>query len=832
MNAVMEFREAIASAGLTPPDDIIDDGKLHRFSSNGKKRDDSGWYKIVLDERPAGAFGCWRSGVSATWRADVKREFSAEEKQAWAKRMRDLETEREAERQAATASAAERAAKMWEAAHDATDSAHPYATRKKITILGAKLLRETILVPMRQGPGELCGLQVIQADGSRKFLTGTPAGGAYTVLGKPTKTGPIVICEGWATGVSIHMATGYCTVVAFSAGNLAAVSAKIRKALPSAEIILAADDDAFTDGNPGITYATEAARAISGRVCMPTWHGEREHGTDFNDLHCTEGLGAVRACIDYGSGAPDTRPGSTEPERDEPDSVPTSHEENNAGSSAEGFHISFSPDGAAVDEPVSQAVRAPTRETPATDVLIFASKPMEAAELFHAALPENGRIIFWRDQFYSWQGSRYVVRDRVWIEQRLYAWTATCKTLKTTKSGGSEEVAFDPTSKKIGDILHALRAVCYADLPEPQVWITQRDSDPPAHEIVAFRNGFLHWPTRTFMQSNSRLWLTSALEFDYDHNAAAPREWLNFLDVLWPTDAESIMALGEMFGYLLTDDNSHQKMFMLIGPPRSGKGTILRILESLVGGQNRTSPSLASLGTNFGLQPLIGKRLAMISDARLSGKTDQQPIVENLLRISGDDSVTVDRKNLAQWIGKLPTRFIMATNEIPAFSDASAALANRFIMLKFTESFLGREDLGLTSRLLRELPGIVLWALDGLERLHKRGYLIRPKSADEIAQDMLDQTSPMRLFVSEKCVINAAAQCDRDELYKVWKLWCDDQGRDYPGTKIAFGRQLSAAFPAIKRCQPRATGTRLNLYEGIKIRSEFDINQADGDEPY
>ena len=189
----------------------------------------------------------------------------------------------------------------------------------------------------------------------------------------------------------------------------------------------------------------------------------------------------------------------------------------------------------------------------------------------------------------------------------------------------------------------------------------------------------------------------------------------------------------------------------------------------------------------------------------------------------------------------MPTRFVLASNELPAFSDASSALANRFLPFKFSTSFLGREDHGLTSRLLAELPGVVLWALDGLKRLNERGYFIRPHSADELAADLVDQTSPIRAFVQEHCVISEHAQADRDELFKAWKTWCEAQGRDHAGTKVSFGRQLSAAFPGIKRSQPRAvgttseatpsganeaSGTRLNLYTGIRMRHDWETDAS------
>jgi putative DNA primase/helicase len=598
-------------------------------------------------------------------------------------------------------------------------------------------------------------------------------------------------------------------VVAFNSGNLLPVARKIRAALPDAKLIIAADDDFETKGNPGVTAAREAAIQVNALLAIPVWSlTTRGTGTDFNDLHLADGLAAVEDCI-MKAGSPDEPPEPT-PEPPEPPQPP--------------------------DDIPPEDYSDPSPPDDDDERMIFSSSPMKTASLFHDTLPEKGRILHWRGEFYSWDATRYITRDRVYIDQRLYHFMSKCVTLKVhPKTGASETVAFNPKSSTVNDVAHALRAVCYADLPEPQVWIDNKPGDVPAHEIVAFKNGFLHHPSRALLPSTDRLFCTSALDFDFTPEAPPPTEWLKFLHSLWPDDPESITTLAEMFGYLLTDDTSQQKMFMLIGPPRCGKGTILRILEALVGYANRVSPSLASLGTQFGLQPLIGKRLAMISDARLSGRSDQQPIVENLLRISGEDTITIDRKNMTAWSGKMAIRFVLASNELPAFSDASAALANRFLPFKFNTSFLGKEDHGLTARLLKELPGIVIWALDGLGRLNQRGYFQRPTSADELAADLVDQTSPIRSFVQEHCVIGEHVQADRDELFKAWKTWCEAQGRDHAGTKVSFGRQLSAAFPGIKRSQPRgngttssgangASGTRLNLYTGIRMRHDWEAD--------
>src|SRR5690606_6087501 len=182
-------------------------------------------------------------------------------------------------------------------------------------------------------------------------------------------------------------------------------------------------------------------------------------------------------------------------------------------------------------------------------------------------------------------------------------------------------------------------------------------------------------------------------------------------------------------------------MLMLVGPRRSGKGTVGRVLTRLVGAANVVGPTIGSLAGDFGLQPLIGKSLAIVSDARFSGQ--KMPVViERLLCISGEDMVSVDRKYLGAVNMKLPTRFVFLTNELPRLVDASAALAGRFLVLPLANSFYGREDTTLADQLIEELPGILLWALDGWRRLRERGHFVQPASGEEAIQQLEDLASP------------------------------------------------------------------------------------------
>lgn len=273
---------------------------------------------------------------------------------------------------------------------------------------------------------------------------------------------------------------------------------------------------------------------------------------------------------------------------------------------------------------------------------------------------------------------------------------------------------------------------------------------------------------------------------------------------------------------------------MLLGPKRSGKGTIARVQRALIGKENTVSPTLAGLGTNFGLAPLISKRVAIISDARLSGRADQAMIAERLLTITGEDDITIDRKYLDSWTGRLGVRFIVLTNELPKLEDTSGALASRFIVLQLTESFYGREDHGLTDRLTAELPGMLNWAIEGWRRLRRRGHFVQPASADEVVREFEDLGSPISAFLRDQCKVGPGHMVSVDNLFLAWKDWCIAQGANYTTDKATFGRDLSAAVPKLRKSHPRVNNERMWVYEGVSLNPEgrsYDMPTHDSFRP-
>jgi putative DNA primase/helicase len=337
------------------------------------------------------------------------------------------------------------------------------------------------------------------------------------------------------------------------------------------------------------------------------------------------------------------------------------------------------------------------------------------------------RLRYWRGEFWLWhlaQG-RYVrisndaVRANVTYNLDRYA--------KFITSG---------IKSNIVDHVRALTII--DDSTEMPSWIERPESHLPADELLATKSGLIHLPTFLdggadyVLQHTPRFFSENALDYAFDASAPAPAAWLTFLSQLWPNDAESIATLQEWMGLFLTSDTRHQKILVMVGPRRSGKGTIARVVRGLVGPDNVAGPTLAGLGTNFGLWPLIGKTVAVISDARLSGRTDAAIVTERLLSISGEDAQTIDRKCLKAVTTKLAVRFVILTNELMRLGDSSGALVGRMIVLRLTESFYGREDQKLTDKLLVERPGILLWALEGLRRLRVRGHFVQPATGREL----------------------------------------------------------------------------------------------------
>jgi putative DNA primase/helicase len=460
----------------------------------------------------------------------------------------------------------------------------------------------------------------------------------------------------------------------------------------------------------------------------------------------------------------------------------------------------------------------PPLDPPPDGLLLNPKDPRKSARAWLVREQLSGRVWFVDGQFYVWESPAYRVLPPAELRSRLGAFLD--RTLKQKSAIDERPIPFQPTRDDISLVVDGLQQLTYIKAVSPS-WLEPNDLDP--RDCVLCTNGILHIPSGHLVALTPQLFSVNALGFAFDADAPEPLKWLRFLDTLWPDEPEPIALLQEWFGYLLTPDMRQQKMLVIVGPPRSGKGTIVRVLQHLLGVPNVCSPTLTALAQQFGRQVFIGKTAAIFPDAKISGRMDTAAIVEALLSISGEDQQTIPRKNIGDWTGPLTVRFTILTNEAPRMDDASGALVSRMLLLPLIETFLGREDLSLTDSLLTELPSILNWARDGWLRLRARGRFLDLPLSDEMRDDIRELNSPIHAFVTEWCDRDDdKSSIARRDLFAGYQRWCKAQGRDHPGTEQQFGQRLSAAYPAIRSTRPR-TGdpSRPRFYHGITIRVGF-----------
>ncbi len=258
------------------------DGAIHRFHVPGDKQGSlNGWYLLFLDGIASGCFGSWKAGTSHTWSS--RKPVDRLEAQLISQRIEQARNQREAERHQKQQAAAEYAARLWRDARRA-DPAHPYLVAKGIRPHALRQHGDVLLVPLACD-GQLVNIQRIKPDGDKRFLFGGMVKGVCSVLGIITDGKPFYLCEGWATGATIFEETGAAVACAMNSGNLLPAGQRLQRQHPDAVLIVGADDDRQTDGNPGRTAAIKAAAALGCGLVFPDWPAHAPPTlSDFNDL--------------------------------------------------------------------------------------------------------------------------------------------------------------------------------------------------------------------------------------------------------------------------------------------------------------------------------------------------------------------------------------------------------------------------------------------------------------------------------------------------------------------------------------------------------------------
>lgn len=363
---------------------------------------------------------------------------------------------------------------------------------------------------------------------------------------------------------------------------------------------------------------------------------------------------------------------------------------------------------------------------------------------------------------------------------------------------------------------------------------------PEPNRIIVFNDGVVDAATGEFIPGvPDRLFNLAHIDADFGSLDAVgnPTRWLTFLHSIFGDDADTVELLRQWIYYVLTGDRSQQKAMLMLGPPRSGKGTIVRIMLRLLGlpASDWTAPTLANLSETFGVEQLIGAPLAVFTDVRADRGGVDRAAIERLLAIIGNDPQTIQRKHRTAFKGELPTRFMLLSNELPRFIDPSGAMASRFIVVQTKVSFLGNEDTELESKLTEELPAILKWVLGAREKFVADKEFIKNRDTRVIQDDLKLDGSTVRMFLAERCILGEELDVSKAEFRNSYVEWCRDNGYSAIST-----RQVNTELRAMASEIPGLKGTsrddqhkvkfgvrRVEAYKGFRLRTAAD--DADDD---
>jgi putative DNA primase/helicase len=291
MSNLSDFHGAMIDHDLQPPE-FIEPGRFHRFPGQGKRRGNRAGWCVFFHDGTGGSFGDWSTGLIENWQAQRETPYTASERAEFRRRVMAAKAAEKAARIDQQSKAADKAADIINVSKPAVF--HPYLQCKKVLPLGILENDNNLVIPMQDIDGKVWSVQRIDAAGKKLFMAGGRIKGCFYLIGGPV-TDQVFICEGFATGASLHMygdtigTRGQPIVVAFTAGNLKSVALTFWKKYPTIKITIAADNDHKTPGNPGLTKAREAGALVGGNYTWPNFDDIAGEGSDFNDYQLAGG---------------------------------------------------------------------------------------------------------------------------------------------------------------------------------------------------------------------------------------------------------------------------------------------------------------------------------------------------------------------------------------------------------------------------------------------------------------------------------------------------------------------------------------------------------------
>ncbi|WP_223421204.1 DNA primase family protein [Tateyamaria pelophila] len=357
----------------------------------------------------------------------------------------------------------------------------------------------------------------------------------------------------------------------------------------------------------------------------------------------------------------------------------------------------------------------------------------------------NGQntLMFWREVFYHWQGTHWQSVSDEWVGRALYHWLSKHVCCLRKVKDNWERTYFPATKPSIANHLAALKAVTGRPDALEYGWIDGRSGT-----WRGVRNGVLNFDTGELLHQDPAFFATAWIDAHWNPQASINGTALEgFLqDMMGGSD--QITLLQEITGYLLSGSTDLQKAFMIIGKRRSGKGTYTKLLKALLKGSVASIRS-TQIGETFTLEAAIDKSLLIVPDIRLSKDSNFAAMAETILTVTGEDHVDIARKHKTAWRGETTARLLMMANSIPLFRDSDGVLASRFQYLTCPNSFYGREDRTLPTRLMTELDVMLMWGVQGWQRLQRNNRFTETKTHKDLMMQSEVRMNPVGAWVAE-----------------------------------------------------------------------------------
>lgn len=378
------------------------------------------------------------------------------------------------------------------------------------------------------------------------------------------------------------------------------------------------------------------------------------------------------------------------------------------------------------------------------------------------------------------------------------------------------------------DVRQTIKASMFSDVRKIiRMQLSKGEGIPDVHwrgnddrrgiDFITVNNGILDVQTGELLEHSKDWFCFHSLPMVYREDASC-EEFLRFLDSVWDGDQELIESLRLWMGYCLLTSCSMEKFAVFHGASRAGKSTLASVIESIVGRENTASTSLSLIGSDFGLENLMGRKLCVFQDAERASLDRMGVATERIKSLASNDPVGINRKGQSVVFQRLGVKIAFVCNKLPNFLNDENALTNRMIVFPFSKSFMGQEDTGLKERLGKETEGIFNWALVGARRLLRGDKLFTAEKGKEALQKLTEQLDSVEGFVAEGLEFTGQAHnfVSSNDLWAAYKEWCKDAGR-HPKHKQRFCQDISS-HKAFKSLFVRANNIR--GYQGIKVVTE------------